>query len=40
MRKVLVYTLVSVDGVAESPDEFLFEFDKVMESNLGAVIGT
>ena len=30
MRKLVAYTLVSVDGVAESPDQFLFHFDKTM----------
>ena len=40
MRKVVAYTLVSVDGVAESPDQFLFHFDKTMEANLGEVIAT
>ena len=40
MRKVVAYTLVSVDGVAESPEKFLFQFDEVMEANLGEVIGT
>jgi dihydrofolate reductase len=40
MRKVVVYMLVSVDGVAEAPEQFLFEFDEVMEANLGEVIGT
>ena len=40
MRKLVAYSLVSVDGVAEDPDEFLFDFDKVMETNLGDVIGT
>ncbi len=40
MRKVVAYTLVSVDGVAEDPDQFVFDFDKVMEANLGEVIGT
>jgi dihydrofolate reductase len=40
MRKVVAYMLVSVDGVAETPDQFLFEFDEVMEANLGDVIGT
>lgn len=40
MRKVVAYTLVSVDGVAEDPEQFLFDFDKVMEGNLGEVIGT
>ena len=27
MRKVVAYTLVSVDGVAESPEQFFFDFD-------------
>ena len=40
MRKVVAYMLVSVDGVAESPEQFLFQFDEVMEANLGDVIGT
>ena len=40
MRKVVAYTLVSVDGVAEDPDRFLFEFDAVMEANLAEVIAT
>ncbi len=40
MRKVVTCTLVSVDGVAEDPDQFLFDFDKVMEANLAEVIGT
>ena len=40
MRKVVAYTLVSVDGVAEDPDQFLFDFDEVMEANLGEVIAT
>ncbi len=40
MRKVVVYMLVSVDGVAEDPDAFMFEFDDVMDADLGEVIGT
>jgi len=40
MRNVVAYTLVSVDGVAENPEQFLFDFDKVMEANLGDVIET
>jgi dihydrofolate reductase len=40
MGKVVAYTLVSVDGVAESPETFLVNFDKEMEANLGEVIGT
>ncbi len=38
MRKVVVYTLVSVDGVAEAPEQFVLDFDKVMEANLTEVI--
>ena len=40
MRKVVAYTLVSVDGVAESPEQFFFHFDEVMEANLAEVIAT
>lgn len=40
MRKVVVYMLVSADGVAEDPNHFLFEFDDVMEENLAEVIAT
>jgi dihydrofolate reductase len=40
MRKVVAYTLVSLDGVAEDPDQFLFEFDKVMEANMAEIIKT
>ncbi len=40
MRKVVVYTLVSVDGVAQDPETFLFDFDETMEANLAEVIGT
>lgn len=38
MRKVVLYTLLSLDGVAESPDQFLFDFDEEMYANLGRVI--
>jgi dihydrofolate reductase len=40
MRKVVLYTLLSLDGVAESPDRFIFDFDDAMEENLADVIGT
>ena len=40
MRKVVAYELVSLDGVAEQPDEFITEFDEVMRENLGRVIAT
>ncbi|MGH1562185.1 dihydrofolate reductase family protein [Mumia sp. DW29H23] len=40
MRDVVAYMLVSLDGVAESPDRFVLDFDDVMYANLAAVIGT
>ncbi|MGY4644197.1 dihydrofolate reductase family protein [Cellulomonas sp. URHB0016] len=40
MRKVVVYELVSLDGVAESPDGFIVDWDDEMDANLAAVIGT
>jgi dihydrofolate reductase len=38
MRKVVAYELLSLDGVAEQPDEFITDFDDVMRDNLGRVI--
>jgi dihydrofolate reductase len=38
VRKVVVYELVSLDGVAESPDSFIAEWDDAMDANLAAVI--
>ncbi len=38
MRKVVAYELLSLDGVAESPEEFIVDFDDVMEENLAEVI--
>ena len=40
MRKVIVYTLLSLDGVAEAPEVFFTEFDDAMEQNLAAVIAS
>jgi dihydrofolate reductase len=40
MRKVVAYELLSLDGVAESPDQFVTDFDDVMRNNLGRVIAT
>jgi dihydrofolate reductase len=40
MRQVVVYELLSLDGVAEQPDEFITVFDDVMSENLGRVIAT
>ena len=38
MRKVVAYELLSLDGVAEQPQEFVTDFDEVMRENLGRVI--
>lgn len=38
MRKVVVYELLSLDGIAEQPDEFFTDFDEIMVENLGRVI--
>jgi dihydrofolate reductase len=40
MRKVVAYTLLSVDGVAEDPETFVLDFDAAMEANLAEVIAT
>ena len=40
MRKVVVYELLSLDGVAEEPDAFVADWDDAMEAHLGAVIAT
>jgi dihydrofolate reductase len=40
MRKVVLYELLSLDGVAEAPDEFFRDWDEAMEANLAAVIAT
>lgn len=37
-RKVVAYELMSLDGVAEHPDEFFTDWDDAMEANLGEVI--
>jgi dihydrofolate reductase len=39
-RKLVVYELLSLDGVAEDPDVFITEFDEVMGDNLARVIGS
>ncbi len=39
MRKVVLHTLLSLDGVAEAPELFLFDFDEEMDEHLGRVIG-
>ena len=38
MRKVVVYELLSLDGVAEAPDFFFTDWDDMMQANLAAVI--
>ena len=40
MGKVVVYELLSLDGVGEHPDQFILDFDEVMDENLGRVIGS
>ena len=40
MRKVVVYELLSLDGVAEDPDAFIAEWDDAMDANLRPVIAT
>ena len=40
MRTVVVYELVSLDGVAEDPDGFFGEWDEETDANLAAVIAT
>lgn len=40
MRKIVVYELLSLDGVAEDPDGFLADWDEAMDANLAAVIAT
>jgi dihydrofolate reductase len=40
MRKIVVYELLSLDGVAENPDSFFADWDEAMDANLAAVIAT
>jgi dihydrofolate reductase len=40
MRKIVVYELLSLDGVAEDPDSFFADWDDMMDANLAAVITT
>ena len=40
MRKVVAYELLSLDGVAEEPDDFILDWDEVMTENLRRVIAT
>lgn len=38
MRKVVAYELLSLDGVAESPMDYITDWDDAMQLNLGRVI--
>jgi dihydrofolate reductase len=38
VRKIVVYELLSLDGVAEDPDKFFTDWDDAMDANLAAVI--
>jgi dihydrofolate reductase len=38
VRKVVAYELLSLDGVAEDPDNFITHWDDAMDANLAAVI--
>ena len=40
MRKIVVYELLSLDGVAEDPDSFFDDWDDAMDANLAAVIAS
>lgn len=40
MRKIVVYELLSLDGVAEDPDRFFADWDDAMDANLANVIAT
>jgi dihydrofolate reductase len=38
VRKIVVYELLSLDGVAEAPETFFAEWDSTMDAHLAAVI--
>jgi len=40
VRKIVVYELLSLDGVAEDPDSFFAGWDDAMDANLAAVIAS
>jgi len=40
VRKVVVYELLSLDGVAEDPDRFMSDWDAAMDANLARVIAS
>jgi dihydrofolate reductase len=39
-RQLIAYELLSLDGVAEHPDEFITEWDETMDKNLDRVISS
>jgi dihydrofolate reductase len=39
VRKIVVYELLSLDGIAEAPDTFFTDWDDAMDANLAEVIG-
>jgi dihydrofolate reductase len=40
VRNVVLYELLSLDGVAEAPDEFVTDWDDAMDAHLAAVIAS
>jgi dihydrofolate reductase len=40
VRKIVMYELLSLDGVAEEPESFFADWDDAMDANLAAVIAT
>jgi dihydrofolate reductase len=38
VRKIVLYELLSLDGVAETPNDFILDFDDAMQENLRHVI--
>jgi dihydrofolate reductase len=40
MRKIVVYELLSLDGIADNPDSVIADWDEAMDANLAAVIAT
>ncbi len=38
MRNVVLYQLLSLDGVAEEPGDWMFDTDRAIFDNLGAII--
>ena len=39
VRRVVVYELLSLDGIAEDPARFMGDWDAELDANLAAVIG-